>query len=94
MSGGFDPFGVSGNGASADVVVSERELPKLEKDRPAPPLEEWLEGELAVTRADVARRKEHYGDFTDKEGADRMARSERYLRLRYQGYKDGEIERL
>lgn len=73
-----------------DEMVATSGLPRLPKNRSAPPLEEYVASELEHVRRLVAaglKNEVHRGE-------DRFARAERYARWRWQGYKDGEIKEL
>lgn len=72
-------------------------LPVIEVDRPAPPLEEYVAAQLALTRRDIEVRSRNRdtgeGGFT-VDSQDRLKRSEDYARWRYAGYKAGEVMAL
>lgn len=78
-------------------------IPNIPKDRPAPPLEEYVEEMKAASRKVgekmMARRLTEAS--TDKERRValedielRVAAAERYARWRWQGYKDAEVASL
>ncbi len=90
-----------------DVVDIEGSLyariPNIPKDRPAPPLEEYVDEMKAAARRTgekmMARRLTEAS--TDKERRValedvelRVAAAEKYARWRYKGYKDAEIASL
>lgn len=56
--------------------------------RPAPPVEEYVAGELAITRAQLELRP----DLDDHAG--RLERTEKYARWRHAGYLAGEVSSL
>jgi hypothetical protein len=63
-------------------------LPAPVTARPAPPLEEYVAGEIAITRAQLELRP----DLDDHKG--RLERTEKYARWRYAGYLAGEVQSL
>ena len=78
-------------------------IPKIEKDRPAPPLDEYVaemalaarrvgENIMARTLPDTATPKERAEALREIE--DRVAAADKYARWRWQGYKDAEIASL
>ncbi len=78
-------------------------IPKIEKNRPAPPLEDYVaEMVLAARRVgENIMRRTLPENASSKERAealqeieDRVAAAEKYARWRYQGYKDAEIVSL
>lgn len=70
-------------------------LPRFPKDRPAPPLEEYVAEHVEAAKRLVAGGLKDPRQFTEKtEGDDRVSRAEAYARWRWQGYKDGEIASL
>jgi hypothetical protein len=66
-------------------------LQPYRKNRPAPPLEEYVSAQVGEVKVLVA-----LGRVTNPIhlGEDRVARAERYARWRWQGYIDGEIKSL
>jgi hypothetical protein len=66
-------------------------LKPYRKNRPAPPLEQYVAQQVGEVKVLVAT-----GRLTNEihRGEDRIARAERYARWRWQGYKDGEIKSL
>ena len=75
------------------VTVEEPRTSPFEKDRPAPPLGEYVAAEVEVTRRMIAEgRTPSRNAVTDAAG--RLERTEAYARWRYQGYVDGEIASL
>ena len=72
-------------------VVPGTALPRFRLNRPAPPLEQYM----VTSVADVEVLVES-GELSNPVylGEDRLTRSERYARWRWQAYRDGEIASL
>lgn len=72
-------------------VVPGSSLPRFRRDRPAPPLEQYVAVSVGDVKVLVAT-----GQLTNPVhgGEDRVGRAERYARWRWQAYKDGEVASL
>lgn len=76
-------------------LIPGTNLPRFKRNRPAPPLEEYVAHHVNETKRLVAEGLKDPQQFTDPTpGDDRVSRAEKYARWRWQGYIDGEIASL
>lgn len=76
-------------------LIPGTNLPRLKRDRPCPPLEEYVAEHVEAARRLVAQGLKDPKQFTEPTpGDDRVSRAEKYARWRWQGFKDGEIASL
>jgi hypothetical protein len=85
--------------SGAEPEELEPRLPELPVGRAAPPVEEYVALQLAITRAELAARRDRGGrerpaDAADIDEAGRLARTEAYARYRHAGFVAGEIASL
>lgn len=91
------PPDVAVEAAYADLA--EPALPDLPVGRAAPPVEEYVALQLAITRAELDARRDRGGrerpaDAADIDEAGRLERTEAYARYRHAGFVAGEIASL
>ena len=72
-------------------VLPGTNLPRFRRNRPAPPLEQYVAASVGDVKVLVATGKLTNPVYL---GEDRLARAERYARWRWQAYRDGEIASL
>jgi hypothetical protein len=72
-------------------VLPGTNLPRFKRNRPAPPLEQYVAASVGDVKVLVATGKLTNPVYL---GEDRLARAERYARWRWQAYRDGEIASL
>jgi hypothetical protein len=85
------PPAVAVEAAYADLASGE--LPALPAGRNAPPLEEYVAHQLAITKSELELRGVLGRDAVD-DVAGRLERTERYARWRHAGFVAGEIASL
>jgi hypothetical protein len=76
-------------------LIPGTNLKRFPRNRPAPPLEEYVAEQVEAVRRLLAQGLKDPRQFTEPTpGDDRMSRAEKYARWRYQGFIDGEIASL
>ncbi len=71
-------------------LIPGTNLPRFARDRPCPPLEEYVAEQVEASRRLIGRGLKN----PVHEGDDRLVRAEKYARWRWQGFKDGEVASL
>lgn len=71
-------------------LIPGTNLPRFARNRPAPPLEEYVAEQVEAVRRLVGNGLKN----PVHQGEDRVVRAERYARWRWHGFIDGEIARL